>query len=110
MPEVRAAAGAVHLRADHVQASVGLRLDRVLGEGSRVARPAASTVVLGGGIEERGAAADAVVRAGVVVIPVTAAERSLGSFLARNAVLLRRKLRAPLGLRLPDLLQHGDLQ
>src|SRR5215211_3129717 len=94
--EVRVAACAAHLRADHPVRAVldeldGIRRDR-LGE----ARPAGARVVLRPAIKERVAAGGAVVEALFVGVHVLTGERALGRRFAQDGVLLRREPLAPL--------------
>ncbi len=71
--------------------SITSRIDRL-----PVARPAAAGVELRARLEQRRAAADAVVAAGLEVVPVFAGERALGGGVARHLVLHRVELLAPL--------------
>src|SRR5918997_4089417 len=89
--EVRAAACAAHLGADHAVRAVldqfdGVRCDR-LGE----ARPPGARVVFRAAVEDLVAAGGAVVEAVIVGVHVLARERELGGRLAQNGVLLRRE-------------------
>ena len=94
--EVGVAVLADDLGAAHEEAVVGAQLDVLevgrLGE----AGPAGAGVELGVGGEELGAAADAAVHAGGLLVDVGAGEGALGAGLAGDLVLLRRQLLAPL--------------
>src|SRR5581483_326046 len=107
--EVRAAAAALDLGADHAVARVLDLGDGVLVERLPEARPAGARLELGLGREERLPAADAAVGARVVVVPVSAGEGPLGALVARDLELLLRELRAPLGLGLDDLARGADV-
>src|SRR5262249_27393716 len=92
--------------------AVGLLPDVRLGDRGPEARPAGAGLELRVGGEEREVAADAVVRARGVVVPVLARERSLRALLGRDLVLLGRELGLPLrvGLRdAADLFIYGVL-
>src|SRR3712207_5951708 len=94
--EVRVAARAAHLGADH---PVGAILDKFDGIGRDrfgEAWPAGARVVLRAAVEESVAAGGAVVEAVIVGIHVLTGERALGRSLAQDGVLLRREPLAPL--------------
>src|SRR5947207_12720722 len=103
VPEVAAAGRAQHLCAHHAVARVGLLLHGLLPRRRRERRPAAAGVVLRIRVEQLRAAAGAAVGARLEDMVVLPAERSLGSLLAEDAVLLGRQLLAPLLLGLLDL-------
>src|SRR5882672_12835065 len=67
--EMGGAAGAMHFRAGHEEAAVGLRLHGLLPGRLIEARPARAGIELGRRIEHRRAAADAGIHAVVVMVP-----------------------------------------
>src|ERR1022692_1448922 len=104
--EMRVAGRAQDFGTARQKAVVGLGADR-FGAGGRVkARPSATGVELGFGIEEQGAAARAAIAAGLLVVPVLAAEGRLGTFLAGDPVLLGRQHGFPFGVGFVDLIWH----
>ena len=110
--QVGAALGADGLGAHHAVAGVGDFLDGA-GHRLREARPAAAGVELGGGIEQLGAAADAVVAAVVPHRLVFAGEGPLGRGMARDfegaalGAFLREQC-FPLGVGLLDRVGHEE--
>jgi hypothetical protein len=88
--QMRVARSAQHLGASHQVAGV-LGGAHVLGRSRSVeARPAATGVELGFGVEEQGSAAGAAIASRFVGVPILSAEGRLGAFLAGDAVLFRR--------------------
>src|SRR5438876_4021446 len=71
------------------------------------ARPAGAGLEFGRGIEQQLPAADALVDAVVLGVPVFAGEGALGAFLTRDAELLRRELFTPLRFGFLDAFAHG---
>lgn len=108
MPQVASTAAAAHLNADHAVADVAHPLHQ-LGVGGRVkAGPTATGVELGAGLEQQGAATDAVVIAIDPVIPIGSSEGALGGGLARHLVLHGIKFGAPLRVGfLHGVVGHG---
>src|ERR1700752_1947073 len=96
--QVRAAVVAAHLDAHHAMALVDDTLDHFAVDRLEVARPAAPGVELRVRLEQRSSAADAVVLAGVPVIPVLAAEGPFGGGMARHFELHGVELGPPFGL------------
>ena len=88
--QVRIALAAQHLHAPHAVAGVRLHPDVFRRYGRPEAGPSGARIVLGVRMEQRRAAADALVRAGFVIVPMFAGERRLGAFRARDRVLLGR--------------------
>jgi hypothetical protein len=86
---------AQHLHALHEKAVIGFGAHVFLGGGGKETRPAAAGIELLVASEQRGAAADATVRAGFVVVPIPPGEGALGALLTRYRVLLRRQLLPP---------------
>src|SRR5437763_4218607 len=102
MPEVAAAAAAMHLGAGHEKAAVGVGLDRILERGKE-ARPSRAAVEFRAGVEQRLAASGAVINSGAVLLVERARPGALGAMLAQHPVLLGRQLAAPLLVALLDL-------
>src|SRR6186997_303947 len=100
--QVRVADVAGRLDALHAVAFVEVISDDALLERLREARPTRAAVELARRVEQRRAAADAVVAAGREQRAHLGAEGPLGAFLARDLVLLGRELRSPLGVTLLD--------
>ena len=61
------------------------------------------------GVEEQGAATGAAITPRFFLVPILAAERRLGAFLARDAVLLRREHGFPFGVGLIYLVGHDSV-
>src|ERR1700704_4753276 len=87
MPEMPAAASAMHLGAAHEKAAVGLGLNPVF-EGRPEARPSRAAVEFGSGVEQRLAAGGAVIDPGAVLLVERARPGALGAVLAQDPVLL----------------------
>src|SRR5213075_1895935 len=83
MPEMPAAASAMHLGAAHEKATVGLGLDPVF-EGRPEARPSRAAVEFGSGVEQRLAAGGAVIDPGAVLL-VERARAGAGPGIARGS-------------------------
>src|SRR4051812_33186929 len=103
MAEVGVAARAAHLGADHAVRLVGDLLDGRAFDRLPERRPARSRLELLAAGEQRRVADDAVIGAGLVVVPEASGERRLGRLMAGDGVLLR-------GESLPELVVvAGDL-
>src|SRR5687767_7709009 len=100
--QVRVADVAGRLDALHAVARVEVVRDDASLERLREARPARAAVELARRVEQRRAAADAVVASGREQRAHLGAEGPLGAFLARDLILLVRKLRPPFGIALLD--------
>src|SRR6185312_13928934 len=85
------------------EAAIGLCLHGFLPGRLVEARPARAGIELGRGIEHRRAAADAGIRAVIVMVPELAGEGALGAVLARHLVLLGSQLFPPFGIVFFDL-------
>src|SRR5215207_3641509 len=94
--EVRVAARAAYLGADHPVRAVLNELYGLRRDGFGEARPAGARVVLRPAVKEQVAAGGAVVEASFVGVHVRTRERELGRRLAQDGVLLRREPLAPL--------------
>src|SRR5262245_21119696 len=112
--EVSFTAGAAHLRPGHEVGAVFVLADGGTGRRLVEARPARTGLELGGGGEQRLAAAHAAEGAGALFPIEWRGARRLGAVLAGDVVLLGGQLAAPLGIRLDDfvgsdrgLLGHG---
>ena len=112
MAEVAAATAADDLGATHEQAAILMLGDAFGSERGGEAGPATAGIEFGRRLEQRFAAADAAIGAGILAVPVFAAEGALGAFLAGDVVLHGRELRAPFGFGLadPGFAAHGDLR
>src|SRR5207248_6289431 len=102
MPEMPAAASAMHLGAAHEKAAVGLGLDPVF-EGRPEARPSRAAVEFGSGVEQRLAAGGAVIDPGAVLLVERARPGALGAVLAQYPVLLGVQLATPFLVAVLDL-------
>src|SRR5450759_47672 len=100
---MRIALRTARLGASHAIAGVGVLTDVVAVGGGIEARPSGSRIKLGFRTKKQIAAADAVVRPVVVLVPVLAGEGALGAAGAGHLILLGSKLLPPLGLGLRDL-------
>src|SRR5262245_31922152 len=96
-------AGAHDLRSVHAIAEVFLGLDVFLVDRREKAWPAGTRFKLVVRAEKWKAAADARIRARLVVIPEIAAERGLGALPACDLILLGCELRPPLLVSLVNL-------
>src|SRR6185312_3546363 len=94
MPEMSAAAPAMHLGAAHKEAPVGLGFDRVLKRRPE-ARPAGAAVEFGAGVEQRLTTAGAVIDPGAILLVERARAGAFGAMLAQHPVLLRGQPLAP---------------
>ena len=106
MAEVRVAAAAANLRPDHAVALVDLGVHVQFVGGLAEAGPAAAGIELRSRLEQCLTATDSGVGAAVLGIAILAGEGSLRPGLARDAVLFRGELPAPLIEGLVDLLRH----
>src|SRR5205823_11321835 len=88
---------------------VGFGLDTFVGKRFPETWPAGTGFELRIRAEQRIAAAHAHILPFFVVVDVLAGERRLGAFLARDLVLLRRQLLAPLCIGFLNLLVHDFL-
>src|SRR5690348_6033151 len=88
MPEMPAATPAMDLGAAHEKAPVGFGLDRLL-ERRREARPAGAAVEFAASVEQRLAAAGAVIDPGAILLIERARAGALGTVLTQYPVLLR---------------------
>src|SRR5689334_19187834 len=100
--EMAAAVAAMHLGAHHEKAAVALGFHRAI-ERRGKARPAGAAVEFGGGVEQRPAAAGAMIDAGGVFLVERAGAGALGAMLAQHAILLRREALAPFVVAERDL-------
>ena len=100
--EVAAAAGAVDLRARHLEAAVLLEADGGLVDGGGEGRPAGAAVELGVGGEEGDVAAGAEEAAGAVLAVERAGAGALGAVAAERAELLGGEALLPAGLVVAD--------
>ena len=107
MSEMRVAYVAQNFGAYHAMTAIDVLTDIGGIERLEVARPAATGVELGVGLEQRRAAADAGVDAVLVVVDVFAGARRFGCRVARHAVLHRREQLLPLGIGLDDFV-HAE--
>ena len=105
--QVGVAQAAQDFGAVHEEAVVGLGVDVFGGDGRGVAGPAGAGIELGGGAEERVAAADAAVESGGFRLIVGAGEGRVGGAAARGPILLRGELAAPVAVGMRDLLADG---
>src|SRR5215207_1178136 len=94
--EVRVAARAAHLGADHPVRAVLNELYGLRRDGFGEARPTGVRVVLRLAVKERIATSGAVIETVFVGVHVLARERALGRRLAKNGVLFRREPLPPL--------------
>src|SRR5580704_12166311 len=107
--EMAAAAAAVNFGTQHAEGTV-LRLAHGILERLVEARPAGAAFELGVGGEQRQVAAGACEGALAMLLQQRARARPLGALLAQDLVLLRRELRAPLGVGFLDLEFLGGLR
>src|SRR5579884_2950804 len=109
VPQMRPAAAAGDLGADHPEAGVGRFGNGAVMSRRDKARPSGAGIEFRVRAEELRAAADAFVGSTFVMIPILAGERRLGAFLARDVILLGRQLTPPLGFRLVNFFYHLEL-
>src|SRR2546426_4461128 len=102
MAEVGAAAGTVDLRTPREQAVVFFGADVVVNEGLKEARPARAGIKLGVGTEQVEITRDAPIQPPLVIVPVLAAERAFGAFLASDPVLLGSEQFLPFSIGFDD--------
>src|ERR1019366_1066009 len=100
---MRIALRTARLGASHAIAGVGVLRDVVAVGGGIETRPSGSRIKLGFRTKKQSAAAHAVVRSVVVLVPALAGEGALGAAGAGHLILLGSKLGPPLGLGLRDL-------
>src|SRR4029077_12100504 len=101
--QMRIAAGTARLGASHAITGVGMFADVLAVGGGKEARPSGSRIEFCFRAKEQCAAADAVVRPVIVLVPVLARESALGAAAAGDLILLRGQLLLPLGFGLGDL-------
>src|SRR5690606_20408723 len=101
--QVRPAARAAHLGADHPVTAVGEELDAVARERAEEARPPAVRVELRVGAEQLVAARATRVDADALLVEQLARPGALGARLPQDGVLLRGQLGAPLLVGLDDV-------
>src|SRR5947208_3084505 len=101
VPEMAAAAAAMHLGADHAPAAVGRALDCVR-LGIVKARPAGATLEFGFRDEQLLSAAGTIERSGALFVIECATARPLSAVLAHDVILLRRQYFAPFRLAMRD--------
>ncbi len=107
--EVRSATGAGDFDATHAMTGVGSVFDAIgCGRGVETG-PSAAGVIFGAGVEEFLTAGGAEIHAGSFSVGVLAGERQLGTFLAKDAVLLGSEFLFPLLFGFCDLLGHWRL-
>src|SRR5579884_3211930 len=106
MPEVTAAAAAMHFIAHHAVTGIGVAFDRA---GNRIveARPAGAAFEFQLGGEQRLAARGAVKRAGALLMQKRATSRHLGAVLAHDVKLLGGEDLAPFGVAVGDGILFG---
>ena len=92
---------AANFGAHHAVGVIGVGADGSSAYPIPEAGPAGTGIKLGGAAVKLGITADAVVAAIALLVPVSAAEGTLGTALAGNPELLRRQLLAPLLLAGP---------
>src|ERR1017187_575253 len=107
--QVRVALGAKRLGALHEKAVVALGGDVFFRRGRRETRPSGAGIELLIGAEQFGAAADAAIHPGLVVIPIAARKRALGALFAGYGELLRRQFRLPFGIAFHDFVHVDSL-
>src|SRR6516225_7762301 len=93
---------AMHLGADHAEGAILSRPDSVF-QRLIEARPAGAALILGLGRAKRMIATSAGETALAVLIQERAGPGALSALIAQNFILLRRQLRAPLGIGFFDL-------
>src|SRR5439155_1265974 len=76
----------------------------ILDDGLKEARPARAGIKLGVGAEQVEITGDTTIQPRLVIVPILAAERPFGAFLARNPVLLGSETFLPFGVGLDDFL------
>src|SRR5579863_4473018 len=106
MPQMRAAAGATGLSAEHSIAGILVLLDLSLVRRLIETRPSRSRIELGRRIKQGFPTTNTVVRSRILGFPVLASKGRLCSRLASHAVLFGRQLLFPLGLAFCDFLCH----
>src|SRR5260370_29026348 len=94
MPEMAAAAAAMHLGAAHEEAPVGFGPARILDRRGE-ARPTGAAVEFAAGVEQRLAAAGAVINPGAMLLVERARAGAFGAMLPQHPVLLRGQPLAP---------------
>lgn len=109
MAEVGAAVVAGDFGADHADAAVDVLVDEFFVVRCVKAWPAAAGVELGFRAEKRGIAADAVVGAVFVGVPIFTGEGAFGAFLAGDAVFGFIELGTPFGVGFFDFRHAGFL-
>src|ERR1035437_9714701 len=100
---MRIALRTARLGASHAIAGVGVFVDVFAVGGGIEARPSGSRSKLGFRTKKQSAAAHAVVRSVVVLVPVLAGEGALGAAGAGHLILLGSKLLPPLEQRIREL-------
>lgn len=109
MPEMSLAAGTANLDTTHAMAGIdkllhGLAIDR-RGE----ARPAGAAVIFVCTVEQRQAAAGAMIEPGILGGVVATGKGSLGAMLAQHMILLRSQALTPLRLAEIEFFHEGDI-
>ena len=102
--EMTAAAGAGYLDPTHAKAAIFMFRDGLRVSRNGKAGPAAARVELGIALKQQLSAASTVVVAGFVILGEGAGKSPLGALFAQHVVLLRGKLRTPLGVGFHDFL------
>src|SRR5579885_2955706 len=95
VPQMRIAPAAYDLSTPHSIRPIVFRLDGILVNRSRKARPSRTRLELRVRLEQRIAATRAAIRTFIVVVPILTGEGALSAFLPSDVVLLRRQLPFP---------------
>src|SRR5262249_19028467 len=93
---------------DREQAAIAVQRDVVFGDWLPKTRPAGSRIELGRCIKQWLPAADALIDARFLRIPVRAREGPFGALLAGNMELLRRQSLPPFSIGFLDFAVHGN--
>src|SRR5580700_10272773 len=103
MPQVRATTHAARLGTNHAVSAVFVLLVLALTRWLKKTWPACPGIELGGGVEQRLPAADAMIGSGVLRFPVLTGKGRFGARLASHVILLRSELLFPLRFALCNL-------